>query len=80
MNWINLGIPAPNVTAAERGPDVLNRVGAFAGLAAQSDNVSPELSPPAGDRETARLLGVRVARAARRWRDGAEQVEQAQAA
>jgi NAD(P)H dehydrogenase (quinone) len=70
MNWINLGIPAPNVTAAERGPDTINRVGSFIGLAAQSDNVSPERSPPAGDRETARLLGVRVAKAAQRWRNG----------
>ena len=24
MNWVNLGIPAPGVTAAERGPDTLN--------------------------------------------------------
>ena len=74
MNWINLGIPSPAVTAAERGPDTLNRVGSFIGLAAQSDNVSPELSPPAGDRETARLLGERVARAALRWTQGADAV------
>jgi len=71
MNWVSLGVPAPAVTAAERGPDSLNRVGAFLGLAAQSDNVSPELSPPAGDRETARLLGERVAKAAVRWTVGA---------
>ena len=63
MNWVNLGIAPPNVTAAERGPDTINRVGSFIGVAAQSDNVSPELSPPAGDRETARLLGERVAKA-----------------
>lgn len=74
MNWINLGIPAPAITAAERGPDTLNRVGSFIGLAAQSDNVSPELSPPAGDRETARLLGERVAKAALRWTQGADAV------
>jgi NAD(P)H dehydrogenase (quinone) len=82
MNWINLGIPAPNLTAAERGPEVLNRVGSFVGLAGQSDNAAPELSPPSGDRETARLLGLRVAQAARRWRAGAQaqQPEQAQAA
>jgi len=72
MNWINLGVPSPAVTAAERGPDTLNRVGSFIGLAAQSDNVSPELSPPAGDRETARLLGERVAKAALRWTQGAD--------
>jgi NAD(P)H dehydrogenase (quinone) len=71
MNWINLGIPPPNIPAAERGPDTLNRVGSFLGLAAQSDNVGPDISPPAGDRETARLLGVRVALAAQRWKRGA---------
>ena len=72
MNWINLGLAPPTVTAAERGPDTLNRVGSFLGVAAQSDNVSPELSPPAGDRETARLLGERVAKAALRWTQGAD--------
>ncbi|USQ95792.1 flavodoxin family protein [Caulobacter sp. RL271] len=71
MNWVSLGVPAPAVTAAERGPDSLNRVGAFLGLAAQSDNASPEITPPAGDRETARLLGERVAKAAVRWAVGA---------
>lgn len=71
MNWVNLGLAPPNIPAAERGPDTLNRVGAFLGLAGQSDNASPELSPPSGDRETARLLGLRVAEAARRWTQGA---------
>lgn len=74
MNWINLGIPSPAVTAAERGPDTLNRVGSFIGLAAQSDNASPEITPPAGDRESARLLGERVAKAALRWTQGANAV------
>ena len=73
MNWINLGVPPPAVPAAERGPDTLNRVGSFNGLAAQADNASPEISPPAGDRETARLLGERVARAALRWTRGADE-------
>ena len=82
MNWVNLGVPPPNLTAAERGPETLNRVGSFVGLAGQSDNVAPELSPPSGDRETARLLGVRVAQAARRWTAGAavQQPVQAEAA
>lgn len=72
MNWVNLGLAPPGVTAAERGPDTINRVGSFIGLAAQSDNASTEISPPAGDRETARLLGVRVAEAAVRWTRGAQ--------
>ena len=72
MNWVNLGLAPPGVTAAERGPDTINRVGSFIGLAAQSDNASTEISPPSGDRETARLLGVRVAEAAVRWTRGAQ--------
>ena len=71
MNWINLGLAPPNVTAAERGPDALNRVGSFLGVAAQSDNASPEVTPPAGDRETARLQGLRIGEAALRWKRGA---------
>ena len=70
MNWVNLGIAPPAVTAAERGPDTINRVGSFLGLAAQSDNAGTDVSPPAGDRETARLQGVRVAQAAQRWKRG----------
>lgn len=72
MNWINLGIPAPNIPAAERGPDTLNRVGSFIGVAAQADNAAADVSPPAGDRETARLLGLRVGQSARRWALGKE--------
>ncbi|HEX7761296.1 MAG TPA: flavodoxin family protein [Caulobacteraceae bacterium] len=70
MNWINLGLNPPHVTAAERGPDTINRVGSFLGVAGQSDNAGTDISPPAGDRETARLQGVRVAEAARRWKRG----------
>ena len=72
MNWVNLGLAPPGVTAAERGPDTINRVGSFIGLSAQSDNASPEITPPAGDRETARLLGERVALVALRWSRGAQ--------
>jgi NAD(P)H dehydrogenase (quinone) len=72
MNWVNLGLAPPGVVAAERGPDTINRVGSFIGLAAQSDNASPEITPPAGDRETARLFGVRIAEAAVRWARGAQ--------
>ncbi len=70
MNWINLGLDPPKVTAAERGPDTINRVGSFIGLAGQSDNAGTDVSPPAGDRETARLQGVRLAQAALRWKRG----------
>ena len=47
----------PGVTAAERGPETINRVASFIGLMTQSDNAGPDVTPPSGDRETARLLG-----------------------
>ena len=77
MNWINLGLPPPNVTAAERGPETLNRVGAFIGLMTQSDNADAEITPPKGEHDTARHLGGRVAKAARRWAAGAKATEKA---
>ena len=71
MVWVSLGVPPPSVPAAERGPDTLNRVAGFAGLLAQADNASSEITPPEGDRETARLFGERIAKAAIRWVRGA---------
>jgi len=73
MNWINLGLAPPGITAAERGPETINRVGSFIGVMTQSDNAGPDVAPPSGDRETARLLGERVAKAAIRWSRGAHQ-------
>ena len=37
------------------------------GLMTQSDNAGPDVTPPAGDRASARALGTRVADAAKRW-------------
>ena len=72
MVWVSLGLPTPAIPAAERGEDTINRVGGFAGLLSQADNASPEITPPAGDRETARLYGKRIAEAAIRWARGAQ--------
>lgn len=41
--------------------DSLNRLGSFLGVMAQSENRDPSVTPPAGDRETAEILGERVA-------------------
>ncbi len=65
MNWINLG-----VTPQEQATG-LNRHGVFGGAGAQSENASPETTPPEEDRRTAEYLGRRVALAARRWAAGA---------
>lgn len=52
-------------TAAATGAE--NRLGSSLGVMAQAANDAPEVTPKSGDRATARSLGVRVARAARRW-------------
>ncbi len=41
--------------------DAVNRIGSFMGAMAQSENDSPEVTPPIGDLKTAELLGQRVA-------------------
>ena len=65
MNWVTLGMMPPGDDAG-RAPDKPNRMGGFLGAMAQSDNVSPEEAPPAGDLETARHYGERVASLAAR--------------
>lgn len=72
MVWVSLGVPPTSLPAAERGPDVINRVGGSVGALAQADNGPADLTP-AGDRETVRLLGERVALAAARWSRGAQE-------
>ncbi|MBV8940023.1 MAG: flavodoxin family protein [Alphaproteobacteria bacterium] len=39
----------------------VNRLGGFTGLLTQSDNETPDVTPPAGDLATAKLFGARVA-------------------
>ncbi|CAN5349077.1 flavodoxin family protein [soil metagenome] len=71
MIWVGQGEPPPGVPAAERGPDTVNRAGHTLGLGAQSDNAAPsEIN--AGERETARRFGRRVAESAIRWKAGAQ--------
>jgi NAD(P)H dehydrogenase (quinone) len=68
MIWLSLGIPVPGSSSGHgAGPEAINRVGGSVGLMTQSDDAPPEDTPSPGDIETARLFGVRVAQAARRW-------------
>ncbi|MGH1359173.1 MAG: flavodoxin family protein [Burkholderiaceae bacterium] len=61
MVWVGLGM----MPGGDPGdPDTINRLGSYLGLMAQADNVPPEQSPPAGDVETGRLYGERLALAA----------------
>ena len=65
MLWVGTGMMPSNSKAATRND--VNYVGSFAGAMAQSpSDSSAEEGPPAGDLETARLFGVRVAEVAGR--------------
>ncbi|MGE0803704.1 MAG: flavodoxin family protein [Lautropia sp.] len=65
MIWVGTGLLPPQTPGA---PDELNRLGSSVGVMAQAGNVSPELEPPAGDLETARVYGQRIATITRRLR------------
>lgn len=69
MVWVPLG--EMNESAGDDrpngDPEAVNRIGAFLGAMAQSDNAPADQTPPKGDLETARRYGVRIAKAAQRW-------------
>ena len=65
MIWVGTGLMPANSSKAQRND--INRMGAFTGAMAQSDSdVGPDVAPPEGDLETARIYGERIARIARR--------------
>ncbi|MCB1782514.1 MAG: flavodoxin family protein [Alphaproteobacteria bacterium] len=47
--------------------DVMNRMGAFLGLMGQTENASPEITPPSGDLASAEHFGQRIAEVAKRF-------------
>ncbi|VWC22892.1 FMN reductase [Burkholderia lata] len=61
MIWVGLDL-FPGKSVNER-----NRIGGWLGAMAQSDDVSPDLSPIASDLDTAAYLGQRVAELASRF-------------
>ncbi len=69
MIWVSLGLLPANSSKAQRND--VNRVGAAYGAMAQSDSDLPaDQVPPAGDLETARLYGKRVAEVTTRFLKG----------
>ncbi|WEK47971.1 MAG: flavodoxin family protein [Candidatus Andeanibacterium colombiense] len=71
MLWIGTGQNPGNNDDTSAATDAENRLGSFLGMMSQAANDSPEVTPRAGDRATARSLGRRVALAAARWGAGA---------
>jgi len=68
MNWISLGLMPGNNSSQSSETD-LNRIGSYLGAMAQSNaDEGADVTPPQADRDTAQTLGVRVAAAAKRWK------------
>jgi NAD(P)H dehydrogenase (quinone) len=65
MVWVGTGLMPSNAKSAQRND--VNWLGSFSGAIAQSpSDSSPEEGPVAGDLETARLFGMRIAQWAQR--------------
>lgn len=67
MIWVSTGMVGGHPAGA---PDVLNRISSQLGVMTQSDQASPEVSPPKGDRATAEAYGKRVAEITARFLKG----------
>ncbi|MCA0405061.1 MAG: flavodoxin family protein [Proteobacteria bacterium] len=62
MLWAGPAVPNANINRNESaGGDQPNRIGAALGVVTQAENAAADVTPPAGDKEFARLLGVRIA-------------------
>jgi NAD(P)H dehydrogenase (quinone) len=66
MIWVGTGL-LPDYSKPTGDVQAINRLGSWLGAMAQSDNVAPDVAPPAGDHETGRLLGVRVTTLTKRF-------------
>mgnify|MGYP006307601681 CR=1 FL=1 len=71
MIWVSLGLPGVFVENEEEyhlsRPDEINRIGAYMGVMAQSENAPVDRTPPPGDIKTAGLYGKRMVEAVNRW-------------
>jgi len=61
MIWVGTGVMPEGAT-----PDKTNRLSSYSGAMAQSNMDQPNIGQ--GDRQTAVILGLRVAEVAQRWK------------
>lgn len=66
MIWVGQAEPNQSPDGEAGKADVVNRMGSSLGAVAQSENASPDITPPAGDLKTAELFGKRVAEITKR--------------
>lgn len=63
MIWVSPGI----LPESPYAPENINRLGSYLGVMAQSDQGSPETTPPSGDIKTAKLYGKHIAEVAEKF-------------
>lgn len=68
MIWVGTGVLPGAHSNTDAAPDTINRLGYSVGVATQSDNAAPDITPPAGDRAFARHYGERIATLTRQFR------------
>jgi NAD(P)H dehydrogenase (quinone) len=66
MIWVGTGSVPGDHAQDDAAPTVENRLGFSVGVATQSDNAPPDVTPPPGDRAFARSYGARIAHFAAR--------------
>ena len=66
MIWVGFGALDGSPDGQPGKSDVINRVGGYLGLMGQTENDSPEVTPPSGDLDSAVQFGKRVADIAKR--------------
>lgn len=68
MIWVGQGEMNQSPEGHAGKNEAVNRIGSFLGAMAQSESASPEVTPPSGDLETAKLLGIRVAEITKKFK------------
>ena len=62
MIWVGQSEMPVNKKGTEHPmPEDINRIGSWLGLMTQANNESPDIQPPSGDIETAKIFGKRIA-------------------
>ena len=69
MIWVGVGDLNQSPDGEPGKIDKVNRLGGFLGAMAQSENDSPENTPPEGDHKTAKRHGERVAKITKKMKD-----------
>jgi NAD(P)H dehydrogenase (quinone) len=67
MIWVGTGMMPGNMNGnSDAAAGTPNRMSYSIGAVSQSDNAGPDVTPPAGDKETMRLYGARIAEMTRK--------------